>query len=211
MFSDYYSNDTKNAFRILENADPNTYRQLSYDFAKDKNFIFRNDTIMKDVDYQSFEVINDQFCKDNNGVYHYKYQKPLFKIEGVNLSEVKELNSSSLYDDKYIYLYVYRRNFEDVNKIVSIPYKDIEKVKFFDGYTMMRVEDKIYFEGMILEAADASSFEEVAYGYTKDAKHVFFLGKIVEAADAKTFRYDDYKYIFLDKNNKYESGKIVKK
>ncbi len=207
----YYLDDSREGFKILEDADPTTYEQLNYDFAKDKNFVFRNNEKITEVDHGSFEIINNKFCKDSNGVYHYWYQQPLRKITGINISEVIGLNSSSIRDDKHIYIHVDRRNYENVDEIINIPFKNIEQIKFFEDNASIRVDDKIYYEGLVLKEADAFSFEEIGYGYSKDTKNVFFHGKIIKGADPKTFKYDDLNYTFSDKNNTYEAGEIVKK
>ncbi len=207
----YYLDDSREGFKILEDADPNTYVQLNYNFAKDKNFVFRNNEKIKEVNHESFEVINDEFCKDNNGVYFYWYQKPLRIIKEVNLSEVVALTNSCIRDDKYIYIHIGRRNYEEVDEVINIPFKDVETIKFFEDHAFIKVDDKIYYEGVILEAADAFSFEEIGYGYAKDVKYVFFNGKVIPGADSKTFKYNDIKYTFSDKNNTYKAGEVVKK
>ncbi|MDY8137719.1 DKNYY domain-containing protein [Aquimarina sp. 2201CG5-10] len=207
----YYLDDTdKEGFKILEDADPESYEQLNYTFAKDKKSVFRNNKKTAVVDRNSFEILNEYFCKDINGVYYYWYDKPLKKID-VNLSEVIVLTSLYIRDDKHLFVYLDNRGSEIIDDIIKIPFNDHNEIKFFNATSIIKVDDKIYYEGDIIKEADAYTFEEVEYGYTKDANHVFFLGKIIEGADPKTFKYNDRSYIFSDKNHVYDAGKIVEK
>ncbi|WP_108808493.1 DKNYY domain-containing protein [Aquimarina spinulae] len=207
---DRYDLEDGGGFKILEDADPATYEQLNFSFAKDKNYIFRDNEKLTEVDYSSFEILNEEFCRDNKGVYYYLYHEPLRKIE-TNLSEVTVLNQYCIRDDKYIYLHTSRRNGESVDEVVSIPFKNAERITFFDSNKIIKIDDMIYYETTPLKEADADTFEEVEYGYTKDINHVFFLGEIVKGADPKTFKYNSRNYTFSDKNYIYESGEVLKK
>lgn len=207
----YYLSNNSEGFRILEDADPNTYLQLSYDFAKDKNYVFRNNKKLTEVDYESFEIINDEFCKDRNGIYHYWYQKPLQRIDSITISETISLTSYCIRDNENVFFRTERMGQESINQIMRIPFDNPDEIKFFDEKALIKIDDKIYFDGNFLSQADASSFEEVAFGYAKDMNHVYFLGKIIDGADPRTFKYDEIDYIFYDKNNVYEGGKVVKK
>ncbi|WP_299437416.1 DKNYY domain-containing protein [uncultured Aquimarina sp.] len=203
----YYLDDSDaEGFKVLEGADAETYEQLGFDFAKDKNFIYRNNIKCTEVAHESFEVINYQFCMDAKAVYHYRYGKPLLKIEDANISEVISLTNSCIRDDKNVYVYI-----DSANKIFSFPFKNSEEIRFFSDYSsLIKIDNHIYYHGLIMDDVDASTFEELEYGYTKDKDHVFFNGKIVEEADVNTFKYNESKYIFSDKNHIYEAGKIVK-
>ena len=211
VLKDYYASDTKNSFRILDDADPSSFVPLNHDFAKDDNFIFRNNEKVTEVEYQSFEIINSEFCKDRYGIYHYRYRKPLQKLDSINSLEVVSLTESCIRDDKNIYFYLDRSKGQVINKIMHIPFKNYNQISFFKDKAMIKVDHKIYYEGIFLEKADALSFEEIRSGYAKDNTHVFYLGEIIPNADPKTFRYDKIDYVFYDKDNIYEGGKATKK
>lgn len=206
----YHISDTGDGFKILEDADPETYEQLNYDFAKDKNFIFRNNEKMQGVDYESFDVVNSQFCKDKNGVYYYWYQQPLYRTE-VNVSQVVDLAYFCIRDDEYVYIHTDNIDLDIKDRIVRIPFKNADQIQFYNDNSIVKIDDNIYYKGKILEKANASTLEEIGYGYVKDDSLVFFHGQIVDGADAKTFRYNDKNYTFSDKNHVYESGEILKK
>ncbi|WP_299214450.1 DKNYY domain-containing protein [uncultured Aquimarina sp.] len=206
----YLDNSEAEGFKILEGADAQTYEQLSYNFAKDKNFIYRNNEKCTEVDHGSFEIINDQFCKDVKGVYHYQYGEPLLKIDGANISEIVSLTSSHIRDDENIYFYLTYRGGDYIQEVIKLPFKNSNEITFFDDSSLLKIDNHIFYEGLIIDEADAPSFKELSYGYAKDASHVFFNGKIVEGADVTTFRYNDKNYTFSDKSHVYEAGKIVK-
>ncbi|WP_378176714.1 DKNYY domain-containing protein [Aquimarina sp. SS2-1] len=208
----YYLHDSdEEGFKILEGADAETYEPLGHDFAKDKNFIYRNNQICTEVDHGSFEIINDQFCKDKNGVYHYYYGKPLLKVENANPSKIISLTDSHIRDDRNVYFYMSHRGFEDIEEIITLPFNDSDEIVFFDDHSLLKIDNQIFYEGLAIEGADASTFEDIQYGYAKDVNHVFFHGKIIKEADVNSFKYNDYNYTFSDKNHVYEAGEIVKK
>ncbi len=207
----YLDNSEAEGFKILEGADAQTYEQLSYSFAKDKNFIYRNNQKCRDVDHESFEIINDQFCKDVKGVYHYQYGEPLLKIDGVNISETVSLTNSYIRDDKNIYFYLTYRGGDYIKEVIKLPFQDSNSIVFFDDHSLLKIDDQIFYEGLVIDDADAATFMDIRYGYAKDKNHVYFQGKIIKEADVKTFKYNDYNYTFSDKNNVYEVGEIVKR
>ncbi|MHA7058037.1 DKNYY domain-containing protein [Aquimarina sp. M1] len=208
----YYLHDSdEEGFKILEGADAKTYEPLGYDFAKDKNFIYHNNEKCTVVDHGSFEIINDQFCKDVNGVYHYWYGQPILKVENANPSKIISLTDSHIRDDQNVYFYLSHRGFENIDKVITLPFQDSEQISFFEDHSLLKIDDRIFYEGLLVENADASTFKDLEYGYAKDVNHVFFHGKMVEGADVKTFKYNDDKYTFSDKNHIYEAGKVVNK
>ncbi|WP_298547502.1 DKNYY domain-containing protein [uncultured Aquimarina sp.] len=213
LVDDLYYLDTSEAeaFEVLEGADAQTYEQLSYDFAKDKNFIYRNNEKCTVVDRESFEIINDQFCKDVKGVYHYQYGEPLLKIDGANISETISLTRSHIRDDRNIYFYLSYRGGDYIQEVIKLPFKNSDEIIFFDDASLLKIDNQIFYDGLLINKADASSFSELEYGYAKDIHHVFFQGEIIEGADVSTFKYNTYNYTFSDKNFIYEVGKKVKK
>lgn len=59
----------------------------------------------------------------------------------------------------------------------------------------------VYYEGKIVQHADAASFVYLGYGYAKDRRFVYYKGVVLQHADVRTFkvvgdmpdtRYDDY-------------------
>lgn len=203
--------EDKKALKILEGADANTFTQISFDFAKDENFVYQNYVKRDSLDVHSFQEINSHFCKDKNGVYYYSYGDPLRKIEEANITEIVSLTNYYIRDHNKVYFYVGYKNTGRFDQVVSIPFQDTESIGFFEDVELIKIDANVYYRGDVLENADIATFEEVKHGYTKDKNYVFFLGKIIEGADAKTFKYNPRTYTFSDKNHTYEVGEILKK
>lgn len=203
--------EDKKALKILEGADANTFTQISFDFAKDKNFVYQNYIKRDSLDVASFQEINSRFCKDNNGVYYYSYGDPLRKIKEANITETVSLTNYYIRDNNNVYFYVGYKDTGSFDQVVSIPFKDSESIAFFEDVELIKIDTNVYYRGDLIENADEATFQEVKHGYTKDKNYVFFLGKIIEGADAKTFKYNSRTYTFSDKNHTYEIGKILKK
>ncbi|WP_219006927.1 DKNYY domain-containing protein [Aquimarina litoralis] len=208
----YYhiNKDGKKAFKILEGVDAKTFTQISFDFAKDKDFVYQNYKRNDSLDVTSFQEVNSHFCKDKNGVYHYSYGDPLRKIKEANITEIVSLTNYYIRDDKNVYFYVGYKNSERFDQVVAIPFKNSNDIGFFEDKGLVKIDDQIYYQSNIIENADIATFEEIEAGYTKDKNAVYFLGKVIEGADTNTFRYNTSSYTFSDKNHIYEIGKIVK-
>ena len=43
----------------------------------------------------------------------------------------------------------------------------------YGSYSIDRLESEVYYEGMYVRGADASTFEDLGYGYGKDRRHVY--------------------------------------
>jgi len=212
IVNDNYYHINKNHFKalkILEDADAKTFIQINFDFAKDKNFVYQNYNRCDSLDVNSFNVINQRFCKDHKGIYYYSYGNPLHKIEEANIAEVISLTDNYIRDDKNVYFYVGYKSSERFDQVVAIPFKNSKNISFFKDVELIKIDANIYYQSNLIKNVDASSFEELQYGYTKDKNHVFFNGELVEGADANTFRYNDKTYNFTDKNHTYEIGEKV--
>ncbi|WP_299184425.1 DKNYY domain-containing protein [uncultured Aquimarina sp.] len=208
----YYHIGTKDikALKILEGADAKTFTQISFDFAKDKNFVYQNYKRNDSLDVASFDEINSHFCKDQKGVYYYSYGNLPRKIEEANIAEIVSLTNYYIRDNTNVYFYVGYKNSERFDKVVAIPFKNSNEIGFFEDKGLIKIDDQIYYQSNIIENVDIATFKEIEAGYTKDKNAVYFLGKVIEGADTNTFKYNTSSYTFSDKNHRYEIGKIVK-
>ena len=73
---DFKEGETIAKTMLIEGADPNTYKKLDENFAKDDQHYFF-DNKMIDVDYASFKKVNKTFYTDKKEAYYFTYQ--LFK------------------------------------------------------------------------------------------------------------------------------------
>ncbi|MEL7002701.1 MAG: DKNYY domain-containing protein [Bacteroidota bacterium] len=80
--------------KIIEGADPNTFRQYESNWSKDGSKHFYNHKALA-VDYDSFEIVNKFFAKDKDSVYVYFYPGRFKSIEA-------ESATLQVIDDYYI-------------------------------------------------------------------------------------------------------------
>lgn len=62
----YYKNRD---YHRLNEADLKSFKIISDEFAKDKNYVYRHGIKIKKADINSFKVLNWPFSKDKNNVY----------------------------------------------------------------------------------------------------------------------------------------------
>ena len=58
----------------------------------------------------------------------------------------------------------------------------------YGSYSIDRLESEVYYEGMYVRGADASTFEDLGYGYGKDRRYVYRYGEVLEYVDPSSFR-----------------------
>jgi len=66
------------------------------------------------------------------------------------------------------------------------------------------------YDGIIIEKADASSFQIIQFPYSRDKNHVFYHEEVIEKADPKTFSVFETSYYSKDKNYVFVYGKLLK-
>jgi hypothetical protein len=135
-------------------------------YSKDKNNIYFGADKIKDVDYDSFEVIlikEFAYAKDKNNVYCYGK-----KLEGCE-SDIFEIISES-----------YGRYSKDKNNIYSM-YNRLEDVDYGtfrvvpDSYGIYaKDKNNIYYNEQKLKDVDYETFEAVSYGSAKDKYGEFY-------------------------------------
>lgn len=124
ILNDYYTVDDQSAFyngEKIHKADRKTFNLCEHQsYAKDKNFVFRFDEMILDVDTSTFRVINYQYALDKQNVFYElkKFSDESDSFELISKSEYDWVNKLLLAKDKY---YIY---FEDC--VISSP-----KCQFF--------------------------------------------------------------------------------
>lgn len=195
------------------------------------------------IDYKSFEVVgkNSFYIKDKNNVY-FDQSGLLGVIEGANAETFdvfkQELqNNCYAYDKNHIYWRgtkvkeADKMSFEvlgcnepydhygkDKNYIFSGPekIKDVDHDTFSVIYDIPKDKNNVYFQGKIIEKADAETYGPVIIEgeisrqmrYTKDKNYVYYDRKIINGVDSLTFKMLSDN-IYLDKNNVYYDEKII--
>ena len=214
--SDYYFKDKNSIYyedsgnlHKIENADLKTFKDLDYNFAKDKNNIYYKNKKLDGIDAASFEKIEFNFIKDKNRLYKIdedeeKNEIKLIPInEKVNLENFEEIGGNYYKDDKNLYYF-------GENEFKKIEGADPNSFKYDnENYTFIaKDKNNVYFEGEKVKGIDVKSAEGIDGLWIKDKNSVFYRGKKLEKISSNKFQYFDggisYDKILVDKNGAYK-------
>ena len=198
----YGDNNEKVRVRIVEHADPKTYMGVNYEWSKDRSNYFYKGTKFN-VAYDSFKILNDYFVRDSSQVY-------VSVNQNITLLECDQA-SFRLFQKTYHgmdnqSIYWLPSMVPGKYPPIAIPYTRIEQVSYLNNF-YLRVGDKVYYDGKVMSGVTTDNFSIVNDAYAKDEKHVYYKGTIIPDADVATFELRDF--VVIDKNGRYEEGKIV--
>ena len=185
LISDYYAKDSKRHYYCLPfdseyGITPITclyesFEVMDYQYAKDNNSVFYEGDKISKAESNSFELISNGYAKDNNRVY---FRNNI--VEKADPSSFKTFNENENSMGETVYA-------KDKNGIY--------------------VNDKHFAE------ADGATFKVLNEKYSMDKNGVYFRMKKVKNADLSSFKVYPH---FMgntdaeDQNHKYADGKIVK-
>lgn len=214
--SDYYFKDKNSIYyedsgnlHKIENADLKTFKDLDYNFAKDKNNIYYKNKKLDGIDAASFEKIEFNFIKDKNGLYKIDEDEEKNEIkliplnEKVNLENFEEIGGNYYKDDKNLYYF-------GENEFKKIDGSDPNSFEYDnENYTFIaKDKNNVYFDGEKVKGIDVKSAEGVDGLWMKDKNSVFYQGKKLEKISSNNFNYFDggmsYDIILVDKNGAYK-------
>ena len=214
--SDYYFKDKNSIYyedsgnlHKIENADLKTFKDLDYNFAKDKNNIYYKNKKLDGIDAASFEKIEFNFIKDKNGLYKIDEDEEKNEIkliplnEKVNLENFEEIGGNYYKDDKNLYYF-------GENEFKKIDGSDPNSFEYDnENYTFIaKDKNNVYFDGEKVKGIDVKSAEGIDGLWTKDKNSVFYRGKKLEKISSNNFNYFDggmsYDIILVDKNGAYK-------
>ena len=172
-----YGTDSHSAYykgeKILV-SDMNSFETFSHDdYSKDKNNIYFSGEKIISADVSSFVLIpNSDYSKDKNNVYYLGE-----KVIGADSNTFTASKDTYRSDDSYG---------QDKNssfykgKKVNEVFKDL-------GENYSQKNNAVYYNNIILEEADAGTFEVLKNGYAKDKNFVYLQIVKIENADPATF------------------------
>ena len=214
--SDYYFKDKNSIYyedsgnlHKIENADLKTFKDLDYNFAKDKNNIYYKNKKLDGIDAASFEKIEFNFIKDKNRLYKIDEDEEKNEIkliplnEKVNLENFEEIGGNYYKDDKNLYYF-------GENEFKKIDGSDPNSFEYDnENYTFIaKDKNNVYFDGEKVKGIDVKSAEGIDGLWIKDKNSVFYRGKKLEKISSNNFNYFDggmsYDIILVDKNGAYK-------
>ena len=214
--SDYYFKDKNSIYyedsgnlHKIESADLKTFKDLDYNFAKDKNNIYYKNKKLDGIDAASFEKIEFNFIKDKNRLYKIDEDEEKNEIkliplnEKVNLENFEEIGGNYYKDDKNLYYF-------GENEFKKIDGSDPNSFEYDnENYTFIaKDKNNVYFDGEKVKGIDVKSAEGIDGLWIKDKNSVFYRGKKLEKISSNNFNYFDggmsYDIILVDKNGAYK-------
>lgn len=190
--------------KIMEGADPATFKPKNIFYSTDQNSIFYEHRFLSHASPASLRILKNYYALDSDSVYWRG-----LAIAGANPEAFKALGKSYARDDRRGYLD--GRPFEVEN---PAGFRVIDFLWGYDGRGY-------YFRGVKVEGADYATFEIVYDGYSssssyaKDKNRVYYCRTsggisvgVVEGADPATFKLTGYhKSVGMDRSGYYKFGK----
>lgn len=206
-FSKMFKDKSYRGFaKVIEGADPNTYRRTDWEWANDGKYHYYRDNRIE-ADFESFKPINNYFAADSNTAY--VRNDTVFKAFDADTATFKILDESSHGID---YKNVYWLPFFTKNSphLLIIPYETESEVEFLNRY-FLRIGQVIYYDGTVRKDIDGGSFEIIDHSYSKDVKYVYYKHRRIPNADPESFKPMEGSYKYEDKNGTYHEGKLQEK
>lgn len=207
VLNEYYITDKtkayfcdKNGAVLLEHVNP-VGLQVRSRIAADNINVFFKGKIIDGLDGSKVNIQSDNFSgylSDGNLVYYY--------MEKVNADPLtfKELDFGYGSDGKNLFFkgeVVKQGNFQSVISLfdssitdTANTFSDVDIIEL--GNTYKRIKNKIYYSSILLENADAETFEvmcvntpkgDITTFYAKDKNHIYYKERLVQQADISTF------------------------
>ncbi|MCQ0110569.1 DKNYY domain-containing protein [Zhouia amylolytica] len=198
--------ENKHLWKITD-ADPKTFTRIDHNWAKDDAHYFYNHKPVA-VDYPTFTILNSNFAKDKDSVYALKsYQ--LLSITSADPASTIVINDRYIADKNAVYDFQEYQNQKITDSLSSIPYQSLKDLRILmDQYLIF--DSKVVYDGVLIDKADAATFEIIEHPYTKDKNHVFYYGTLMESADTNTFEVFENKIYAKDKDQIFAYGKPLK-
>ena len=190
---------------VIDRANPETYVKIDEDWSKDDTYYFYNYQRV-DVDYQTFEVLNNRFARDKNKVFLLKTFSLL--DSSIDPATARKVNERYIVDKDYIYDFQQYRESVEVDSLVSFRCFDSNSINII-GENFLLFDDKVVFDGDELPGVDSRSFQVVKDHYSKDKNHVYAGSKMIEGADPASFEVLETIFYSKDKNYVYGGGILI--
>ncbi|OGG87319.1 hypothetical protein A3B87_01790 [Candidatus Kuenenbacteria bacterium RIFCSPHIGHO2_02_FULL_39_13] len=148
-----------------EKLDINSFEYLKYEFAKDKNGVYRNSTLILGASPDTIKIINKYYVMDDKNLYFVNYDNKNFAFDNLDYDTFVILATRFVKDKSHVY---YQGSI--------IPEADVGSFECL-GEWYQKDKNFVYFQGEIIEEADADSFLLINGYFGKDKHHSYFLGE----------------------------------
>ncbi len=201
IINEDYSKDKQSVFftsHKLEQADPKSFEYISDRYYwRDKEHVFRYDSIMPNADPETLEKLTLFIWKDKNYVFHCGKIIPQAEAKSF-----KQLSDCWFADKNAIYYQEQRID------------EDPEEFELIDDVFWARSKSNYYCQGELVVGLDYPTAEVLmvernpteASAYIKDKDKVFYRNKLVLGADPKTFVVEHTGHHGHDATNSYDGA-----
>ena len=201
--------------------DLGSYQVLDCQYVKDNKRVFRDGRPQKGVSPDSFNVFNRVFAGSKDVILT-TYGNA--KVDVPSSFEVLDDGDQFIYketqpdgyragygrDNTYVYFFCESTSTPHASKVRAA--KDPQSFRSV-GRAYGVDEQNVYLEGRRIKLAEASSWQLLERGYSRDDKHVFYYSRVVDGADVASFIVDnsieDVYCIGRDKANIYINGEAI--
>lgn len=184
-------------------ADIQTFQEIGYGWAKDKNMVYYSTHNQPFLDPATVRILSPHYAVDKSGVWalvdldrNYKIDadRATFSVLG---STFEGLGGGYAKDKNNVYMDGGEKLLNADAESFTLLY---EQDSSFSGYA--KDKHNIYYVGNIIPNVGIQSFVLIGNSYAKDKNNVFYEGNVVKDADVNTFvlvgRYaKDNKHVFL--------------
>jgi len=176
--------------RIIEQADASTFKELTFDcdcdfeFGKDKNHLFIDGALIKNIDPNTFEFIGNYIFRDKDSAYFFGFYNNINDcvIKGINPDKIKLIKYPWSRADNFLIHGGEVINIDDLNEFVPID----------DNWG--KTKKYIINNSQILYGADVETFKITSPFQGKDKNYNYEFGIINEddfkKTSIKTFDFD---------------------
>ena len=180
-------------------------------YGKDNKNVYLLGKKLKNVSPKEFEILNEDYIKDDKNIYKVKLEEALFfssneintkkiSVDGLDVKTFRTLENDKEIETNY---------FGDKNSVYYI-YENIDKIKEADrnsfkilDYYIAKDKKNVYYKGKKMENVDSESFKEFGSFIAKDKNRVFYIegNEDIKDIDAASFEMMGDTYYFSDKKN----------
>lgn len=190
VFYEYWNEGSGQGKRLVENADAKTFQELSFncdcnfEFGKDKNHLFIDGQLIKNIDPNTFKYIGNYIFRDKDSAYFFGFYNSLNDcvIKGIDPNKIKLIQYPWAKTDNIL-----------IHGSDTVHIDDIHEFNPIDKY-WGKTKKHIINKNKILDGADIETFESISSFQGKDKSYNYEFGFINEddfkKTNYKTFDFD---------------------
>ncbi len=179
---------------LIPEADAETFESITDNIGLDKNYVFRDRSIIPGADPATFVHVKGYFWKDSRAVYNLQIRPHNTEIKGADPATFKVIDGYWSKDKSNVYYFIEQLNGADCES--------------FTGINENFGKDKNYYfwHEFRLSELDYNNVTVINEYYIKDKKCVYFENEFVQGCDPATFEVRGAGFFGHDKTNSYSWG-----